>query len=277
MVRCWVVAIALALCLSGCASDNPSDDHDPPPKVETAGFADLKGIVVDAAVRPVANATVELVGAGNVTPSGATTTTTDAGGVFWFRQLEPGLATVRATAPGFLAVQASLILEVDKVAQTTLVLLADAAQTPYQTLHHWQGFIEASASIATFAVDLFAEAFLNQSLCRCTFYFNVDEQPAAYVYEVYLDENLPAGPAGESDYYWELIGSAQDSEIINGYAKIPIYQVIEGDAFPPDRMNITARVTGPAFWPSYQQDYDLFVSVFYREAPPTGWSAQTDG
>ncbi len=263
------LALVLAILLSGCSQDSAGGEHSPPPVTAvTPDLADVRGVVVDEAVRPVANATVELAGHG-------LNTTTDSQGVFHFDRLPPGLATVRASAPGFLASQATVDLVGGKVAAVKVLLMTDPSMVGYQTLHHWQGFIEVSGSLATFAVDLFAQGFLNQSLCQCTFFFTIDEQPAAYVYEVYLAENLPAGPLGNSSYYWELIASAADSEIESAYDEIPIYQVINGTVFPEEREEITARVTGPALWPSFQQEYDLFVTVFYRVPPPDGWRAAT--
>ncbi len=261
--------LVAAVLLAGCS--DASSTHDDPPALKPVepDLADIQGVVVDEALRPVANATVQLM-------AQEATTTTNAKGGFTFSQLQPGLVTMRASAPGYLPVQASVDLVAGEVATPKLLLPIDASAVPYQELHHWQGFIELSASLATFATDLVLESVLNQSLCRCTFVFDVDEQPNAYVYEVYLEENLPDGPTGPSEYYWELIGSAADGEIESSFDPIPIYQVIDGSAFPEERTQITARVTGSAFWPSLQQEYTLFVTVFYRADPPAGWSAATE-
>src|SRR5690349_15961209 len=93
------------LTLAGCSQPPAKDTVDDDPTLElgleatdTTGV--LRGVVVDEAIRPVANVSIVATG------SGATRmATSNADGAFGFDGLSPGVYIVKASKPGFFPAQ----------------------------------------------------------------------------------------------------------------------------------------------------------------------------
>lgn len=139
-----IAVLLLALTLAGCAGV-PSD-HDTPRVAIPPGTGALRGVVVDDAVRPVADATVRLVQAN-------LTATTGDDGQFTFNGLEPGSYLIEATQPFFdrVQTQAEVLEGQESVVKLQLTRLIFA--TPYSSLQAFDGFLACSVGFFVYASE----------------------------------------------------------------------------------------------------------------------------
>lgn len=259
-MRAWF-AVALML-LAGCSSEAPEAQDDGPDVVTSDDLGAISGVVVDATITPVVGAQVALSGQ-------ARNATTDANGQFVIDALEPGVYFLEATAPGFLPAQTSAEVSAGEVAKPRLLLAFDETPQPYQTTLQHTGFIQAWAGIASFVITVLAPEL---GACDCSLEFAPDDDAATYILEVFYEENTPS-PAGHAGYYWEL--DQQEPELIqeSGYGHDPVYARVAASAFG-EQDQMAARFTGPDEWIALEQGFEMFVTVFYREAAPQDWSVQ---
>lgn len=255
------VLLLLSAFLAGCG-DSPTPEDDPlrGPDVTTGpDTGAISGVVVSETIVPIEGATVAL-------PDG-TNATTDTGGVFVLRDLDPGVYFLTVSAPGFLPAQTSAEVQAGAVAKPRILLAADTSPQPYkQTLTH-AGFIRVWGGIASFFVTATAP---EASECDCTMTFVPDEQAATYVLEAIYDENLES-PVPHFGYYWELDQTVPDVIQTSGYGHSPIVAHIAASTFD-EQDEMRARFTGPDEWIAIDQSFELYVTVFYLEAAPEGWS-----
>jgi hypothetical protein len=93
----------LALALAGCGEDPPSEDEvEVAPTDDALSTGVLRGVVVDEAIRPLADAVVSIRKDGHAIVEVAT----DADGNFGVQSLESGAYTVNASKPGYLSAEA---------------------------------------------------------------------------------------------------------------------------------------------------------------------------
>jgi hypothetical protein len=154
-MKLWVAAVVAGLLTAGC-SGNAHKSADP---LVQGNFDDLglqatsttgviRGLVVDDAIHPVANATVTIAGT-------QTKTTSDANGLFGFDSLEARTYFLQIAKRGYKSAQQSADVAAG-VAQPPVVkvlLTADKGTLPYyeQTTHH--GFIQCGFLLANFVFD----------------------------------------------------------------------------------------------------------------------------
>jgi hypothetical protein len=156
-MRVAPVAVLALLLLAGCAGKAPPKDP-----VNDADFSRLdlqptattgviRGVVVDDAVRPLADVTVTARGQGP-----ESTTTTGADGAFGFDGLDPGTYFVSASKAGFRDAQQS----VDVVAGVAdppiakVLLTADPALRPYFEAYTFDGYLECGVTGVVVGVAL---------------------------------------------------------------------------------------------------------------------------
>lgn len=138
-------AALLAGCSGGDKTADPADDADftdlDLQASETTGV--LRGVVVDSAIRPIANANVSVSG------PAAAQTVTNAEGLFGFSALQPGTYFVRVSKAGYNETQASadVVAGVDDPAIVKVLLSANPANLPYVSTYIFEGFIECSESL----------------------------------------------------------------------------------------------------------------------------------
>jgi hypothetical protein len=150
-MRGVLLAVAvMVVALSGC-----SDGGGPPaPPPEEAALDDLeleatettgviRGLVVDEAIRPVANVTVTLL----ADPPRATKS--NGNGAFGFDELEPGSYFLRAEKPGFGSVQqsADVVAGLADPPIVKVLLSADLSTTPFFDAYAFDGFIQCSFTL----------------------------------------------------------------------------------------------------------------------------------
>ena len=270
-MRLAPLALALALLavvLAGCSGEPPaaadggtlgSLDSVEVDLSSTRGA--IKGVVVDDAIRPLAGANLTL------TPGGQTKAS-DANGVLVFEGLEPGVYFVAASLFGHAATQASVDVAAGEAESVRLLLAAVYTPQPYHDVYRYQGFMEAYASFASFAVEVVEPGLLP---CTCTWTLDPPQDGlTTFVYEAdgttTADSPLPV----YGTIYWEFISMPED-RIMSAHGDFPVYQVFKREEFAGDTQNWTVRLTGSQ-WVHYNTRFDVFVTVWYNSVPPDGWS-----
>lgn len=268
------VLVLLCLALAGCSEGTkapPGDDGPPVREVEPGpDTGAISGIVVDETITPVVGAAVAL------TQTGATAEV-DGNGLFVFEDLEPGLYSLEASAPGHATIQSTVDVRAGEVAKPKMVLPVDASPQPYHRTHQHHGFTEAYLGFASFAVDTVQPGLQG---CDCSMVVTPDPDAATFVFEafgeVWMDD---PGTPYDSVYYEISNNDGYDASdpllegfiIHSAHARFPVHDAVSRDTWPEAAMSWTVRLTG-GMWVHPQLEYDMFLTVFYREPAPDGWS-----
>jgi len=286
VVRLASIAVAMALAalvLSGCSSKGNGAAAEPTPQAfenlqVTATTGAIRGLVVDEAVRPVANATVKL-GGGNGTK------TSDAQGAFVFTDLAAGDYFLSVSKPGYFSTQASASV-VAGVAEPPVVkvqLKIDAASQPYTEVLEWKAFLQCGAWAVVVTTNPCA---LTGSDNVHSFPFGGNRTPdfaqGEAVWEGtqplgnYLDFSIndPAatvpGACKEVNSVSPAILNMTPDEMTKCMGKDPtelVYKVFPG----------ASPGTPPTPTVVLNQNYNIFVTYFYGFTPKAGWSLAADG
>lgn len=152
-----LTASLFVMFLAGCADDpaqTPIDEDDE--KFDDLRVSDttgaIRGIVVDAAIVPVAGADVQLVG------GDATETTED--GAFSFDDLEPGTYFVSVTKLGYKEAQQSIevVAGDERPPIAKIRLIASPEDLPQAITQNWDGYLACGAGTPVGSVNPCADA-----------------------------------------------------------------------------------------------------------------------
>lgn len=135
-----VAALLAALALAGCATPEGPGADATPGLVATDTTGVLRGVVVDQAVRPVANATVTARG-----PEGrGLTMMSGVDGLFGFSGLAPGTWFVEVEKVAYSKVQVSVevVAGVSAPAMTKLQVMFDPGAVPFSTTAKIEAFVQ---------------------------------------------------------------------------------------------------------------------------------------
>ena len=273
MHRLLLGLLLAAVLLSGCSNDAPPKsptglegrlDDVEVETTETQGG--IRGVVVDAAIRPIAGASV-------MSTDGALSSTTAEDGLFTFDRLEPGSYFFLVAAPRFLPVQTSVDVAAGKVASLRVQLQDNLTPVPYHETFVKEGFIQYGASIATFAANLVVQE-ANQSICNCYIQFDTAPGAVAIVVEATWDAAVACPPGTSDDMYYQVYeGDTEDIHIASAFQANPIYAVIDKvEMWGENQTSFEASVTEGADCPRYNQQYQSYYTVWYLDFPPEGWS-----
>ncbi|MHB1261457.1 MAG: carboxypeptidase-like regulatory domain-containing protein [Thermoplasmatota archaeon] len=147
-MRGLVALLLVSSVLAGCSSKDPVAepvaDFEDLGLEATATTGVIRGIVVDDAIRPLANASIVLSGSGAERTTASTET-----GAFGFEGLEPGTYFLAAQKLGYFGSQTSaeVVAGITEPPIVKLQLAIDAARTPFAVLHKWDGFLECGLSV----------------------------------------------------------------------------------------------------------------------------------
>ncbi len=271
-MRLWIVSLLLAATLAGCADDaseqpagmqlgDGSTVHLDDVKTRD-GYGAVSGVVVDEAIRPIEGAVI--------TYSGGPEVISGPDGRFVLNDLSPGLLVLSAQADGHEASQASATIVEGEVAIVKIMLMTDRSPQPYHTTYKFDAFVDGSVGLANWGVDLFAGDIV--PTCQCAFNFSVDQAPAGFVLEAVWEDSISGKPTGPTEYYFSLI-SDEPFELDTTYVTNPAHWVVDGSVFPAEARDYTVSLYPDDVWPAYNQNYEIFVTVFYLEPPAAGWSA----
>lgn len=271
-MRAWTVAVALIL--AGCASSAGTSDTTgldaqlSGVEAEAGnGLGCLRGVVVDEAIRPIANVTILII-------PGNRTVKADDRGVFTACELPPGTYFLRPSREGYTTVQSSADVVGDQVTNVRLGMVIDLRPRPFHETIKFEGFIQASASIGSFAVDLVAGEFLNTSTCKCTLEFYAAPTVVAITQEAVWTDSLPR--AQPSTKYRELYPTNDVTldSIKAAFEGSPMLVTFNRTAAWPqgDDGEFTSRITGDGYWVDYEQRYTMYITLWHNAQPPEGWS-----
>ncbi|HUR25841.1 MAG TPA: carboxypeptidase-like regulatory domain-containing protein [Candidatus Thermoplasmatota archaeon] len=141
-----VIAFGLAVALAGCgtpaASGEPADVPEGLDELALAATATtglLRGVVVDDAIRPIANASVTARG-----PAGERTAVTGADGLFGFDGLEPGTWFVSVSKVAYQEAQVSteVVAGVDDPDVLKVLLVFVPGEAPFLTELNVEAFVQ---------------------------------------------------------------------------------------------------------------------------------------
>lgn len=137
MIRHWAL---LAILLAGCAGAGQgatSSHTDGLPVDVSATTGGIRGLVVDAAIVPIAKATVAL-----TTPTGHRNATTDTQGRFAFGGLQPGTYFLSVSHLLYKTLQSSVEVKAGTEPEVTRIQMeAVFTQKPYHEVNKWKGYI----------------------------------------------------------------------------------------------------------------------------------------
>jgi hypothetical protein len=295
-------AVLLALLLAGCAADSGGPSGDAP---ADAALGTLRGLVVDAAIRPLAGADV------TVQPGGLNATTGD-DGAFAFAGLAPSEYRVSVERKGYIGATATARVEAgDAGAPVQFVLEALPDTVRYVDLYKFDGLFEcgvwptngcANANILTGIVfcSLDLPCF-NATGDRSVELHPIDGVPTFLQSEMVWEPTTETGRAmifgiGHATRQELQDGEASADNFTEGESPLHLTineTVLLESSIGGDRMlliqasvSVSEAFQSPACPPglgppcgvgvSFQQPYTTYTHAFYGYAPPPGWRF-TDG
>lgn len=269
-----VAAVALAGCSESprAAPDTPDDGLKP-----TASTGIIRGVAVDAAIKPLAGAQIV------ASSSGAEKTMTSAeDGTFGADGLAPGVWLLRASKLGYDPAQQT----VEVVAGQSdppivkVLLVENPALRPYSETYVWRGFIECSAGVPE--VGSVNPCFVLPTSSN-VWEQNVTGVPAFVQAEMVWK---PASVAGSS-FWLSAFVDGEDLVEPDDYAEAmggtPLILPIAGDLLDEKGVGadqtLAFRVFPGIDQPTVflQQAFDVYITVFYGYAPPEDWTFVEDG
>ncbi len=262
------LALVGMLLLAGCSNHGGSEQTNsvldvPDASVDLgSGSGALAGVVVDEAIRPVPRAYVSAEGQFNVT--------TDEQGQFVVKDLAPGLYMFQVTAPGFLPVHTGVEVEGGDAAPVRLLLTHDPRPQPKHQTYHFTGHVDLWLG------QKLVEDAAGTSDCTCIFEVVPDGVVRTWVVEAngtYTLENPGLAPHAIAPARGTVAWSVASQEGVkqSGQQNFPFTAHVPGDPYDNSTGPYAIQLTG-ANWPAGQIDYELYVTAFYVNAAPEGWS-----
>jgi hypothetical protein len=312
IVRLLSVSLLVAIGLAGCSSGGTP--AAPEPEVDfteleleaTATTGVIRGIVVDDAIRPLANVSVTLRGGGEEQVTASTPA-----GSFGFDTLEPGTYFLEASKPGYFDAKSStdVVAGVAEPPVVKLQLGIDAANLPYYVLHKWEGFLECGLSVIALCGagntagpvtnDNFATVMVIDGVPQFIQSEVIWETTTAASDELWLWHSNGAKPDGDFNgtrnaYAWRqgpspLIMTSNATEIedseygTNNDLYLRMFTgSIEGTRNPVDPQGCYPGDPGPDVYCggvgySIEQSFTVYTTAFFGYLPPEGWAFHEDG
>jgi Carboxypeptidase regulatory-like domain len=293
MHRLLPLLICAGVLLSGCSSPPAEEEVPVQPGFEdlnlkpTASTGIIRGVVVDAAIRPVAGATVVLNGEA---PKQATST---ADGLFGFADLAPGTYFLTVTKLGYFEAQqsAEVVAGIEEPPIVKVQLAVDVENQPFTELLTWTGFFGCGVGtnggggigFNPCAVDNIACEFADVCLLNTAntheFHFGASRLPDFAQAEMVWEGTQALG--NELNLGWHESGTA-DFKGTSGPSPLvlPATQEEILDAHDANITHLLVRVfpgSNTELTVTLQQTFDVYVTYFYGFVPREGWAFVTDG
>lgn len=292
MVRGLPLVVLAFLVLAGCSQAPKHSQSDAVPGVavqatRTTGV--IRGLVVDAAIRPLAGATLHL------RPGNATATTNQAGS-FGFQGLAPGTYFLTASRRGYTTVQQSVDVaaNVDEPAPVRLQVEQLPSQRPYHDVIHFRGNQAAALMVYSSPTGQTGVVGEASDLFNGTFesHFVFDPNPTWEQIVVTWDAQSQAAERLQLD---QCVGEAADKN-----CEKPLYSnstvgsaplVVDADAKLQALLASTPSLADSFIvWVSpsmgtadasvgatLNQDFSVFTVHTYNYKPPAGYRFERDG
>jgi hypothetical protein len=262
-VRGWS-SLVLALLLAGCGQASTEAPAGTEGTSATTGA--IAGVAVDEAVRP-------LVAALDLDGQWQAASTED--GTFRFEDIPAGSHVLSASAKGFLPAQALVTVVAGQTVDARVQLLREPSDLPFFNTVDFEGFYQLSLGLATAVGDQLNDP-LGLLECSCAFSAQPGPGLSRMVLEVFWDDSV-ADPAGPTKFTWQ-IEAVGGNATATGQGPSPIQRTLGRLDFPAegfefsDASEYQVRVYPDAVWPAFSQDFQAFLSLWYRGPPPDGWS-----
>ena len=288
----FAAAVLLVSLLAGCA-DGAGDAADALPVEIPPGWALVRGVVVDAAIRPVADVEVSLTGGGlNKTAK------TDAEGLFSF-EVPPGTYFLRVTHFAYREVSVTVTVEEGDQPSTKILVERLFEQEAYHETLKFEGFIQCGYSISGVMSSLCVNDythFVGPYTCpECEHLFDRRSTDFAIgngwqtmISEMTWDPTaqgtsdqmrLTISHFPRSASHWYCGGADADPVLVRMEVGVPCEdQQDEPTMVPPEglpNMHLFAATSAPDGQPAsvaFSQSFTVFTNVFYYGKPPEGWS-----
>lgn len=278
MYKLLCLAALAALIASGCSS--PAADQTPEVKLgdgtsvelaepdNTATRGSISGVLVDEAIRPIAGAAIDLVGLGP--------TSTDDAGLFVFVDLQPGLYTLKVMGGNYSGIRyrdAEVATEVraGETAHVRVFMIRDLTPFPYHadTLK-FDGFMEVDNGLVNFALGLTGSP--PPGWCTCNWTFTAEGPVSTIVSELSYNPTTTANPAPLGSWVVFMTGDNGGATGIGCGTNPCIYHSEYDSFFDNETRDFTLTVSSDPYWVSINQAFQVYITLFYVDPAPGGWS-----
>ncbi len=261
--------VLLMLLLAGCSASEPVQVADEPEVVPeaTKETGAIVGVVVDETIVPLVDVVVR---------TGGLEAVTDETGAFVFNGLEPGRHQLITEPDGHFPTATDVVVVAGQIVEAQLIALTDNRREGYHNTVTFNGRMEAYLGPAGLVLEAIQPGATG---CKCSFDLELSEDPRTHIIEAFGDASLGSNPAGD-DLYWELFqdddpNTPEDENFTaNGRGDYPLYGTAPESLFPGNIRDRTVRLTGGT-WLHAQEAFELFVTTFYVDQAPAGWSIDT--
>jgi hypothetical protein len=297
-----VLALCAALVLAGCSDSEPAPK---PPKATDPGLVDassttggVRGVVVDQAIRPLKGVLVEVMDTNR-------TATTDETGIFVVSGLKPGPHLLRVSHIFFDTMQVAVDVQAN-VRDPEVVRIQLSLKTsdrPYFNTVHYKGYITCSLGADLFASEECGEGVgvpCGVPVYGCQRLLHNDNNKVQYdfyvdgpnVKTIIVEQVWKPNADATGELYTVLATNwtcdpicGGDKELAESSGPSPLYVRADEDVLKGIKIEGTTRFS-TFTWPNWgggdcqtpcanaavNQDFDLFVTVFYAIPAPEGWS-----
>ncbi|MGB0652958.1 MAG: carboxypeptidase-like regulatory domain-containing protein [Thermoplasmatota archaeon] len=303
----WIALLLVTVALAGCSDggggggdelEDPALGNIDVTATSTTGV--IRGVVVDAAIRPITGATVSVPLPGG---ADALTSETDESGAFGFEGLEPGTYFVKVTKLGYFDQQQSVdvVAGVNEPPAVKVLLEVNVETTPFYEEYTFNGFVECGhPNVAVCGVvDLVANLTLGGPITNDNFLvrYPLGQVPSMVQSEMVWQSTQALGGQFSLIHSWngdctllcddEVTGGSPLLLISNettiaeatwGAGEDLIVRTFSGPAGEPVAcVPATPPATSSEFCPTnsvglaVQQEFTIFTHVFYGYTPPEGW------
>lgn len=269
--RAAVLALLVAPLLAGCASDEPAVS------LETLSLGIIAGTVTDAALTPLEGAVVRIDGANE-------SATTDASGAFALR-VPPGEYLVLASYDAHRGGALRAAPGPGETARLAFTLAALPTERPEVVVAEQHGLISCGATVGLADQETDAACGGSDPNQRTSLRFGIDATHglSGAVIEVAWEPSTEAAgrlrvlvSTGEGEAATLLAASEGDGHVL---ISLPA-RVLEGALAPGATLDIQVAPTGSLTdeeagidaGAAFQQPFAAYLSMFYHQAQPTGYS-----
>ncbi len=298
-MRTFLVLMLLASSLAGCAEaaePSPEDQFDDVDLKATETTGVIRGLVVDSTIVPIADATVTIASLG-------IDTTTDAQGLFWFEDLEPGTYFLEATKDTYDTVQSSVVVEagVDRPDIVRMLIDPIPGLLPYVDALVFKGHLTCGAAVVYTSVGCTTFGFIadqvGDSAIWAVEYSQVphhvqgelvwkDTQTLSgnFIWQI-VQHNYPGSPQPHIGYMETTDSPALayvPYDVTQEYADWILEEGLDYRFFAGPHELCPRGVPDPSVnrfgcGVTIEQDAEAFIHQFYNFSPAEGWRFTSDG